>query len=143
MLEAMQDYVERVGITVAIGHDYGMQLTDPAESPPYNRWEHHKYDLLLSNATTGEQLETPWAQGVRVEESPTDTPADVLDALVGDAQIVEQNNTFEDYAKEFDYNPDSRSVYRRWERMVAFALKLDKFLGPGQLTYLAQNVERL
>lgn len=141
MLEAMQDYVERVGITVAIGHDYGIQLTDGGEA--FGRWEHHKYDLLLSNATTGEQLETPWAQGVRVEESPTDTPADVLDALVGEAQIVDQNNTFEAYAEEFDYNPDSRSAYRRWERMVAFALKLDKFLGPGQLTYLVENVERL
>ena len=134
-METMQDFVKRHMIEVTIKHDRGTQVRDG--------WEHHAYVLELVNQQ-GRTLETEWRQGLGIETSPTDTPAEVLDALVSDAWSVESARDFDDWALDFGYDTDSRKAFATYEACQRIAEDLATFLGdPADVEYLATEVERI
>lgn len=58
---------------------------------------------------------------------------DVLDCLASDAATVENARSFEDFASELGYDPDSRKAEKIYAACVKQSEKLKKFLGSDEL----------
>lgn len=68
---------------------------------------------------------------------PLPQEADVLRvALFDTIALAEVGPSFEAWAARFQLNPDSRTQYARWERVVARSSKVKEFLGKKYATFL-------
>lgn len=68
----------------------------------------------------------------------------VLDCLASDANSYDNAQSFEDWAGDFGYDPDSRTAERTYKAVAKSADKLRKLLGDDAYTLLTDgSVERL
>ena len=93
-----------------------MMTNDPItleiiEGPSYSRdadgWEHHAYTVELRR-TNHRPMRVPWRQGLGITDDPD--PARVLEALLSDAATVNNARSFEEWAADLGYDPDSRKA---------------------------------
>lgn len=70
------------------------------------------------------------------------TVEDILDCLASDAARVENARSFEEWASECGYDPDSRKALKTYETCVKQANELKSFLGI-QYQILLYGTERL
>lgn len=88
----------------------GQHITlEIVDGPDYARdeqgWEHHRYEVELRRGEVS--IGVPWLAGLGITEDPT--ASDVLKALLLDASGVENaRGSFEEWAGEYGYDPDSR-----------------------------------
>lgn len=76
-------------------------------------WEHYAYTVRLDR-TNHLSMTVPWRQGTGITDDPD--AASVLEALVMDAATIENADTFEEWAPDLGYDPDSRKaeeIYRQ------------------------------
>lgn len=81
-------------------------------------WEHYAYTVELRRGS--ETMRVPWRQGIGITDDPT--AVDVLQSLLMDAATVENARSFEDWAGDLGYDPDSRKaerIYRACEEQTA------------------------
>jgi hypothetical protein len=99
---------------------------------------HYKCILKCGNR----QMTVPFNQGVAISREPT--AADILNCLASDASSIENAGSFEDWASEFGYSPDSRKAEKTYNICRKQAEQLSRLLG-NTTAYetLLWNTERL
>lgn len=98
---------------------------------------HFRVTLRMKNR----RLTTYFSQGPGIERDPR--PEDVLDCLASDAADVENNTSFEEWAKDLGYDPDSRRAERVYRACLREAARLRRFLGAEKYHQLLWETERL
>lgn len=107
-------------------------------------WEHYAYELLLTNRALGTSMTLPWMQGVGITEDPDERPHVVVDCMISDAWSIETSNGFEDWAREWGYDTDSRRAEKMYREVEARAAEFIDFIGgAAELKNLALNYERV
>lgn len=87
---------------------------------------HYKVTLTRKDGRKQKRLTLYFSQGYRIRKEPD--AASVLRALALDASSVETRN-FEEWAREYGYDPDSRKADNLYRACQKEARKLRKFLG--------------
>lgn len=82
----------------------------------------------------GGAMTVPFGMGSALTEEPT--AADVLNCLASDASGYENARTFEEWASEYGYDPDSRSAERTYNLVAEQTAHLRTFLGDQYDAYL-------
>lgn len=82
-----------------------------------------------------------FSQGSAHTQDPT--LADVLDCLALDASGYENANGFEDWARDYGYDEDSRKAEKVWRAIKRGSEQLKRTIGETAYTELLWNVERL
>ena len=125
-MTTMRERVENLGID--------LEVTDgPNLERDESGWEHHAYTVTLTYADRGDEgtptgfLTVPWRQGLGITDDPD--AVSVLDALASDAATVENARSFEEWADELGYDPDSRKAERIYRQVEEQAAALRDFLG--------------
>lgn len=99
------------------------------------------FKCVLSKAHQAQQMSIYFSQGAAHTQPPT--LHEVLDCLASDAIGVEQVSTFEEWAREYGYNTDSRKAERTWSVCLRQAQELRVLLGQIAFEQLLYNTERL
>ncbi len=103
----------------------------PNEARDDSGWDHYAYVVMLRRGDTlgedGDTMTVPWKQGLGLTSDPE--AHEVLESLLSDAATVENVETFEDWANELGYDPDSRSAEAIYREVETQAAKLRAFLG--------------
>lgn len=126
-------------------HRIGMTATHVSANPnihPDEAWAatHYRCTLHRGGGKARRQMTVYFSQGSAHTRDPS--VADVLDCLALDASSVDNARTFEEWASELGYDPDSRKagrIYRVCERQAA---KLRQFLGSAVYQELLWSTER-
>jgi hypothetical protein len=88
----------------------------------------------------------PYEQRLAMESGkhvgPPPTCADVLGNLASDASMADNAATYEDFASELGYDPDSRKGERIYQACRKIADDLRRFLGNVDYDFLLYKVER-
>lgn len=131
--QTIEEWAHEHGVRVEIERDRGAQVDDRG-------WEHHAYVLTL-HVGEHSQAGIEWRQGYGIEDSPTDRPESVLDAVVSDA--LAGSESFSDFCDNFGYDEDSRKAYATWQQCARYAEWVPALLG-GQdvFDHVAYNVQR-
>jgi hypothetical protein len=101
------------GVTI-VTHSRAKALED--------KWEHFAMQCQLTYQ--GRKLSTPFKQGIAHTKLPT--AADVLACLLSDATAI--HSTFEDWATDLGYNPDSIKALSTYLQCQKTATQLRNFL---------------
>ena len=110
--------------------------TNPNFTDPHPDMSHYK--CVLSKDKPRRSMTTYFSMGSALTREPS--AADVLDCLASDsAGIGEQ---FEDWAREYGYDPDSRKAERSYKTCQRQAKILLQFLGREQFEALLYDTER-
>lgn len=75
----------------------------------------------------GRQLTVPFYMGAAHTDEPT--AAAVLSCLLMDSESVRHGQTFEEWARDLGYDPDSRKAERTFNACVQSSNKLTRLLG--------------
>jgi hypothetical protein len=127
------------------------QLTDPTEADMADEWK-ARADIwrvtLRRRAAVEEPLRTRPQLTVRFYMGPAlarePKAEDVLDSLASDANGYENARSFEEWASEYGYDPDSRTAERLYREVERQTERLRRFLSPRQFEQLVNgDVERL
>lgn len=113
---------------------------DWADSNPHMddfQGNHFKVTLRMA----GRQMTLAFSQGYAVGGEPT--AADVLNCCAGDSSSVENARSFEDWASDLGYDPDSRKAEKIFKICEVQAAKLKKFLGEDLYKILLWETEGL
>ena len=86
-------------------------------------------------------MRVPFSQGSAYTAAPTS--ADVLDCLASDAAGFQNTQSFEDWAKDYGYDTDSREAFRIYNTVARQAARLRAMLGQQNYEQLLWNTERL
>jgi hypothetical protein len=85
-------------------------------------------------------MRVPFSQGSAHTKAPT--AADVLDCLAMDAAGFENSRSFDDWAREYGYDTDSRKAHKIYTVISRQASKLRAMLGQDNYKTLLWNTER-
>jgi hypothetical protein len=122
-MTSMNARIRQLGITATVKHGPEWKRDDQG-------WEHNAYRITLRRRG-GQSITVPWMQGMAHQTGPT--PADVLDAIVGDAVSYENASDWRDFAAEFGYGTedpaDVRRVRKTWAKLEALTPRVRRFLG--------------
>lgn len=102
-------------------------------------WEHDAYRVKLTHR--GRSMTLPYRMGTGHHGNPPQL-ADVLDALASDSAAVANASSFEEWADELGYDPDSRSHERTYRTVVAQDRRLRALLGDERYDALLWDTER-
>lgn len=86
-------------------------------------------------------MQTYYSMGAAHTEEPK--AEEVLDCLASDASGVENSGTFEQWAGEYGYDPDSRKAEQTYRACDRAAKRLARFLDTPHYDQLLWRVERL
>jgi hypothetical protein len=89
----------------------------------------------------GRQMTLPFSQGYGISGEPT--AADVINCLASDSASIESARSFEEWAPELGYDPDSRKAEKIFKICKIQAAKLKKFLGDELYEELIWDTEGL
>ena len=103
----------------------------------YNRMKHYRCTLKTSRR----QMTVYFSMGSARTKEPT--VADVLDCLAMDAICIDNTRTFEEWAREYGYDDDSRRVEKSYNVTKRQTNKLRAFLGNPWYEELLYRTERL
>ena len=102
-----------------------------------NHWQVKLGKLTHPN----DEMIVHFSMGLAHKKPPT--TVDVLDCLASDAASIENAGSFEEWASEYGYDPDSRKALRTFEVCSEQARALRKFLGHAAYKTLLFEVEHL
>lgn len=105
--------------------------------PDWSDANHFKVTLRAGR----HQMTVPFSMGYAHSDEPT--AVDVLDCLASDAASIENARSFEDWADELGYDPDSRKAYSTYTTVQKQADQLKRLLGDEAYRALLWDVERL
>jgi hypothetical protein len=105
---------KRVGISAVYG---GVEIPDG--------WTPGTHPYKVTLRYQGRRLTVPFFVGPAHEKEPT--AADVLSCLCSDVRSADQS--FEEWARDFGYDVDSRKAERTYQACVKLAPKVQRLLG--------------
>jgi hypothetical protein len=104
---------------------------DPVRASEWDRTANHWRVTLSRSFPAGRgkygAFTTPFSQGSAHRKPPSTD--DVVSCLASDCQLAENCLTFEDFASELGYNPDSRKAERIYDDLVKSARQIRRWLG--------------
>lgn len=127
----MQEYVEREGITVTAGTGVLGRDSDG--------WEATKFALTIKRSDGRVMRRVSWRQGTGVKTHPSESPADVMWALIHDARCGD--TSFDEFCQELGYESDSRKAYGAWKACRRTRDRLTEFLGEDGWNVVLDEVE--
>ena len=108
------------------------KVTASVEAEGYGRdedgWEHNAYKVTLHYQ--GRQMTTRFRTGLGWDREPS--ASDVLESLLSDAAGIENlrdGDSFEEWAAEYGYDPDSREAEKIYRAVESQTKKLERLLG--------------
>lgn len=111
----------------------GIEIERKGETiPPGWNQRAHAYKVTLTYRRR--KLSTPYYQGLGVKEDPT--AESVLESLVMDAEGIDSARTFEEWALDIGWDPDSRKAEATYNACKVSAAKLKTFLGRDFKTFM-------
>ena len=120
------------------------ERTDTNPHMDSSNMDHWKVKLTLDGAyhLGRKQLTTYFSMdyGHNGKEPQAD---DVLDCLASDASGFENSRSFEDWAGDYGYDPDSRKAEKIYKTVERQSAKLKNFLGDDLYKTLLWDTERL
>ena len=120
MTTTIRALVERWGIKI--------ESSMVGENPNAPDWrDANHYRVTLRTRTPKRQLSIYFSQGYGIHEDPT--ASGVLSCLVSDASGIDNALSFEEWAREYGYDTDSRKAERTYKACEEQARKLRAFLG--------------
>jgi hypothetical protein len=126
------DYVHDHGITLVVTRRHG-KVEDP--------WPSYRFTVQLVHPS-GRTLETQFSHGLGYNPDDIPAAADVFDCLVSDADAIDFD-TFEDWAREYGYDTDSRKAERDYHACRKTADQLLTFLGGAVKLQEVRGLERM
>jgi len=114
----IKDYVTKKGIKIKV-----VRVDNNPNMEDWKDANHYKITLLNGK----KQLTTYFSQGYGIKHEPT--AEDILDCLASDAAGYENAHDFEDWARDYGYDTDSRKAERSHKAIGKQAAKLKQFLG--------------
>lgn len=99
-------------------------LNGPEYTTDEDGWENHAYTIRLR--CRNRIMDTEWHQGLGITDDPT--AESVLENLLSSADSVEYDS-FEEWAENCGYDPDSRKAERIYDAVVLQSSKLRFMLG--------------
>lgn len=129
----LDEFIKTLGITItATGAENDLPWPGAA----------HKWDVIL-HRPDGRTFETPFYAGELcvdiLEIGPT--ARDVLLCVAADCATVADGISFEEWAAELGYDPDSRKAEGDHKKILAEAERLSKFLDEGEIDTLLWKVD--
>lgn len=88
----------------------------------------------------GKRMTTYFSMGAALRKPPT--AEEVLDDFASEAAGVENNPDFESWAREYDYDPDSREAERLFRKVEKLSERLKDFLDDEAYEQLLWKTER-
>lgn len=105
------------------------------------RWTNDEWEALKHACETGKTVKMRWAGSwqapMRGEAIPAPELRDVLYSLALDASVIDAGS-FEEWAREFGYDTDSREAERIYKACMKIALELRAMIGEGGVTALRE-----
>lgn len=130
---AFANFARRHGITAKVRE---------ADSNPWmedNDWARTAGHWKVTFLRAGKRMSANFSQGSAHKEPPK--PAEVLESLSMDAGGIEGNRDFEEWAREYGYEVDSRKAERTYKLTRKIASDLKKFLGPDLYKELLYKID--
>ena len=109
--------------------------------PGGDRMTHWKCHITRRDNGKRRSLTTIFSMGSGHHGAEPDLPS-VLDCLASDAAGYANAQSFEDWAGDYGYDPDSRKAERTYKAVQRAAGKLETFLGPDLYETLLFHTER-
>lgn len=97
---------------------------DPFGVVPAGFWDHKVWRMVLR--TQGRRMQVQYYTGLAHGKP---TAEDLLSSLVSDAHTVRNTDSFEDWAAELGFDPDSRQAERDYRATQRQTERLARFLG--------------
>lgn len=97
-VSTFDEYCKKRGVTI--------RTTKRELSADERGWQHHTMKCMI--AYKGRKLATTFKQGMAHESAPT--AGDVLTCMFSDARSFADHGNFEEWAREYGYNSDSRKA---------------------------------
>ena len=114
---------------------------DWADSNPHMADSQNMNHFKVTLRYSGRQMTLYFSQGYGISGEPT--AADVLNCLASDSSSVENARSFEDWASDLGYDPDSRKAEKIFKVCEKQAERLKKFLGEDLYKILLWDTEGL
>lgn len=104
--------------------------------PPNADWNtpNNGWRVTLKNKR-GKRMTVPFYMGIGLKGEPS--AADVLECLISDAIGYRNAASFEDWASDYGYDPDSRAAEKTYRACGRISDRLEKFLTPEEFEALA------
>ena len=112
-----------------------------ADSNPHMADSQNMNHFKVTLKAAGRQMTLYFSQGYGISGEPT--AADVLNCLASDSASVENARSFEDWASDLGYDPDSRKAKKIFKACEKEAERLKKFLGNDLYKTLLWDTEGL
>lgn len=116
-------------------HPLGL-FADPPTEPGGQPWSHHAYDVTLHY--DGRTMSVRYRQGTGIRHTPA-THEVVWSVLIGYVPTPPDEPTFEDWAADYGYDPDSRRAEAIYNACVAQSRQFDALMG-ADLALLLEDV---
>ena len=114
---------------------------DWADANPHMADSQNMNHFKVTLRHDGRQMTLYFSQGYGISGEPT--AADVLNCLASDSSSVENARSFEDWASDLGFDPDSRKAEKIFKVCEKQAERLKKFLGEDLYKILLWDVEGL
>ena len=134
----MSEFVKRYGVSISAEYtDNNPNMNHPSDK----KWIANHYWVTLKRRENGKrrQMSLYYSQGLGIKDEPR--VGDVLNCLAQDSAGIEES--FEDWAENLGYDPDSRRAEHTYKVCVRQAAKLKQFLGEDGYETLLYKVEPL
>lgn len=111
-------------------------ITDPKEQ----EWQDNAFHYKVTLRRGKKRMTVYWSAGPAVREEPKVT--EVLDNIALDIAGLENAGSFEEWAREYGYNEDSRAAERIYKTIEDQANRLENFLGDELYKEMLWKTER-
>lgn len=112
------------------------------DSKNMNHWRTIlRFGVHADQENMGRTMEVYFSQGYG-HKGKAPLPADILDCLASDSASIENVDSFEEWADELGFDPDSRMAEKTYQICVKQAQRLKEFLGDQLYDQLLWDTER-
>ena len=108
---------------------HGIELKEirRVEENPYMDSDHPMYHYLMTLSMGDREFCAYLSMGTGWTREPS--VSNLLECLILDASGVDRSQSFEDWADEYGYDPDSRKAKRLYKTIEVESLRLKEFFG--------------
>ena len=134
----LKDFITANRITMT-----ATKIDQNPNAPDWTEADHWRVNMRrVPGGKVDTRMSTYFSQGYAHHGAEPDA-ASVLDCLASDAASVDQARDYEDWARDFGYDPDSRKAEKIYKACQRRAERLKAFLGDDLYQALLYEMERL
>jgi hypothetical protein len=139
-MQTLNQFIAKHGITAEC------QWADRNPNMDDKEWSrdstHYRVTLTIRDGKRRRKMQTYFSMGSAHTKEPS--AADVLDCLASDASGYDNAQSFEEWARDYGYDPDSRKAEKTYKTIAKQSERLKQWLGnPDEYQHLLFDTERL